>query len=338
MSVVDIEDDDDKWLEYVSTLTMRQMGEQFVKCAGEGEQWRCEKLLEQGVDINYAGGAALVEAAGHNRAGIMKMLLEKGIDAQSAMDKALMEAVTGGAKDAVKILLGLKADPKRDDSALLWFAMQGDHAEIADMLLQAGADVHAHKDTLMAMALSHRFEKTAEVFLRHGADVSATFKDMDAFQWAGDMHLPEFSKKLRQWVESDVYTGPEFFRRKTLEELRAVMPGRKGRTGFHVAAAAGSFDVVAEKILSTPGEKMRPEDLLKETPPAGPSVLVVLGQTSQLAIAFDARLWAGRKEEMFEAFSHVPATFRAQVDIDSVASTIDQIALKQGARRYSLKP
>ncbi|HYD18076.1 MAG TPA: ankyrin repeat domain-containing protein [Patescibacteria group bacterium] len=338
MSVVDIDDeDDDKWLDYVSALTPLARAELFVKSARDGELWRCERLIEKGVDPHFRDGQALILAAEKGRRGVIGLLLSH-VPSQVIKDNALVNAVVGGSVDAVKALLAAGADPRHDDSAPLWYCATKGRAAIAELLLDAGADVHAHGRELMGVALAHRDVETATVFLRHGASPSAYYRDLNAFEWSAEMGLMEFSKVLRQWVEGDAYIGPAFFRTKTLEELRAPMPERHGRTGFHLAAAAGSFDVVTEKIRATPGAQLRLDDLLRQTTPEGPSVLALLGQVGQLKIAFEADLWAGRKDEMLQAYAKTPAGFRGQLDLAATVSAVDRLSIRPKPGQFRLKP
>jgi len=338
MSVVDIDnEDDDKWLDYVSTLTPQARSELFVKSARDGETWRCERLMERGVDANFRDGQALVAAAGKGRMGALTLLLTKNMS-QSAKDSALVEATVGGKEEAVNALLAAGADVKIDDSAALWYCAMHGRDKIADTLLKAGADVNAHNKELLCIALAHGFGDVATVFLKHGASPANYYRSLNAFEWAAETGQMEFAKTLRQWVNSDEHIGPAHFRAQSLDELRQVLPERGGRTGFHVAAAAGSFDVVVEKILTTEGEQMKLDDLTRIAPPAGPSVLAVLGQVGQLSTAFNAALWAGRKDEMLQAYAAVPAAYRDQVDMPAVSSAIDHLTIKPKPGKFTLKP
>jgi len=337
MSVVDIDDeDDDKFLGYVSSLTQQQRSEALLKAVGEGNAPRTRMLLEAGADPFYLGGEALTIAAAGGRPDVIKTLLEKGYTTEQK-SIALVMAVTAVRPRAVKLLLESGADPRRQESIALWYAaMRGDTA-IAHDLLQAGADANAREGTLMALALSHRNDGVAKELLHSGADPAATYNERNAFEWAAEMHLEEFFQHLREWVKGDAYRGPAFFGAKTLPDLRAALPGQGNRTGLHMAAASGNFGVIRDKFIAA-GEKITPGELKDAPGHSSPSVLLLLGQTGQLKDAFDARLWQGRKEEMLEAFAAVPETFRAQVDVNAVASEIDRLALKSGAKRLSLKP
>ncbi len=338
MSVVDIDDeDDDKWLDYVSGLTPLARSELFVKSARDGETWRCARLMEKGVDANFRDGQALVAASGKGRMGVLALLLAKNLS-QSAKDSALVEATVGGREDAVNLLLANGADPKADDSSALWYCAMHGRDKIAETLLNAGADVKAHNRELLCIALAHGYGDVATVFLKHGASPGDYYRSLNAFEWAAETGQMEFAKTLRQWVNSDEHIGPAHFRAQSLDELRRVLPERGGRTGFHVAAAAGSFDVICDKILGTAGEQMRVEDLTRIAPPAGPSVLAVLGQVGQLSTAFNAQLWAGRKDEMLQAYAAVPAAYRDQIDMPAVSSAIDHLTIRPKPGKFNLKP
>jgi len=161
---------------------------------------------------------------------------------------------------------------------------------------------------------------------------------MNAYEWAAEENLAEFSKRLRDWSNTDVYMSPGFFMRQTLAELRGIYDEKQTRTGFHLAAQAGCFDIIRDKILAAPGEKIRAEDLLKKAP-GGQTVMGALGESGQLAIAFDARLWAGRKEEALALIKNgVSPTFRNQVDAARLALDIDLLALKARAPSFKLEP
>lgn len=336
MSVVDIDDEDeDKWLDYARSLTPQERNEQLLKVAAVGASWRTEELLKLGADANHENGTALMVAAAGGHTDVLRALLTKDFDVERKSE-ALTMAVTALRPSAVKVLLQHHADPRLHDSVALWYTAMNGNEEMAHDLLQAGADVTSHSNTLMGLALSHRNDKVANELLHFGADPSATYKGRNAFEWAAEMHLEVFFHNLRQWVKGDPFMGPSFFESKTPAELRAVMPNQRNRTGLHMAASTGNFEVIRDTFIAA-NEQITVADLKHAPDHTSPDVLNLLGQTGQLSLAFDARLWAGRKEEMLEAFAAVPELYRAQVDIKSVASAIDQQALKSRAHKFSLK-
>lgn len=329
-------DEEEKWLVETAPLSLEEKSTLLVKAAKEGETWQVERLLEMNADPSCQNHRALMEAASEGHLAATSVLLRHA-QTQEAKNDALVEAVAKGNAAVVKLVLNSGANPAHDDSVVMFFAAQKNSPEIADMLLKAGADVNAHKGALMCIALAHGHDKVAAVFLRNGADPNIHYRDKDAFDWAAELGHVEFSRALRDWAAKDMLAQPAYFEGKTAEDLRLRIEGRGGRTGFHVAAASGCFDLVRDKILQEPGQRLNAKDLTAEATHIGPSVLLLLGQTGQLHAAFDARLWAGRKDEMLKAYHEVPSAYRGQIDLPALSSEIDRLALKP-RKRLSLKP
>lgn len=330
-------DEEEKWLAETAPLSADEKGMLLVKSAKEGDTWRIERLLEMGADAAWQDHRPLMEAAAAGHLAPVSVLLRRTGQNDEIRNDALVEAVAAGRAAVVKLLLKSGVNPAYDDSIVMFFAARENSPEIADMLLKAGADVHARKGALMCIALSHGRDKVAEVFLKNGADPNVFYRDKNTFDWAIELGHVEFSRALRDWAAHDMKTEPSFFEAKSAEELRAPVEGHQSRTGFHVAAASGCFSIIRDKILQTPGERLTAKDLTMEATRLGPSVLLLLGQAKELHVAFDARLWAGRKEEMLQAYNEVPSAYRAQIDLPALSSALDRLALKP-RKRLSLKP
>ncbi|MEZ0224169.1 MAG: ankyrin repeat domain-containing protein [Alphaproteobacteria bacterium] len=337
MSVVDIGDDEDKEDEYFKSCNTQELNGMFLNSAREGDWGRMERLLAAGAELDYGGGAALTAAAGQGHLAIARNLIRLGLKSPLCKQEALSDAVYAGKLEVVRFLIEeVQADPAGNDSTVLFTAVVNNKPEMARLLLEKGASAHANKDTLLCIALSHRFEGVAAALLDFGADPRKHYRDMNAYEWAAEENLAEFSKRLRDWSNTDVYMSPGFFKRQTLEELRGIYDEKQTRTGFHLAAQAGCFDVIRDKILES-GGRIRAEDLLNKAP-GGQTVLGALGESGQLSIAFDARLWAGRKEEALALLrSGVSPTFRSQVEEPRLALDIDLLALKSRAKTPALK-
>lgn len=338
-------DEEEKWLAETAPLSPDEKSILLVKSAKEGDTWRIERLLEMGADAAWHGHRPLMEAAAEGHLAPVSVLLRHADDDEIRND-ALVEAVAASRAAVVKLLLKSGVNPAYGDSIVMFFAVQKNSPEIADMLLKAGADVSAHKGALMCIALSHGHDKVAEVLLKNGGDPNTYYRDKNAFDWAAELGHVEFSRALRDWAADDMKAEPSFFEGQSVEKLRAPLEGHQGRTGFHVAAASGCFSIIRDKILQTPGEQLTAKDLTMEATHIGPSVLLLLGQAKELNAAFDARLWAGRKNEMLQAYDEVPSAYRAQIDLPAISSAIDRLALKQRGisfapkqrQRFSLKP
>lgn len=308
MSVADIDDDEDKWQARLKGLSAAEAA----------------RLL--GVETRHGTTSHLLD------------LLELNKNNQDAKDNALAEAAHWGKRETVALLLKHGANAAHDDSVALSQSIPRGDAGVAELLLQAGADATARGGTMMAIAIAHRHEEMAEVLLRHGADPSVRHRSFNAIEWTAEVGLPDLSKKLRGWLNHDEYMSKEFFAKKPLAELRAPMPGRHGRSGFHLAASSGNFDVILQKLVAA-GESLGTVDMMNVSADGGPTLLQALGSTQQLALAFDARLWTGRKTEALALYqAHVPATYKPQVDIAGFSAALDQSSLKSKAGKFSLKP
>ena len=308
MSVADIDDDEDKWQARLKTLSASEAA----------------RLL--GVETRHGSTPRLLD------------LLTLNANNQSAKDSALAEAAHWGKREVVALLLKHGANAAHDDSVALSQSIPRGDAAVTEMLLQAGADATARGGTMMAIAIAHRHEDVAEALLRHGADPAVRHRGFNAIEWTAEVALPDLSKKLRGWLNHDEYMSPEFFAKKPLAELRAAMPERHGRSGFHLAASSGNFDIIRQKLVDA-GEGLTTADMMNVSQSGGPTLLQALGSTQQLKLAFDAKLWTGRKAEALALYrTQVPATYKPQVDIAAFSAALDQSALKIKAGKFSLKP
>jgi hypothetical protein len=299
-------DDDAEILNYCRALSAAERNGLFLKAVRGGDTERAALLLKSGATVDCNGGEALAQAA------------------------------AAGDSPMVALLLRQKADPSAQDSAALFAAIVNNRGAAAELLLAAGADPLANKGTLLGIALSRKFEDVAETLLRHGADPARLYRDMNAYEWAADSGLAGLQEKLRAAETRSAYMSAGYFHGRSLGELRAE--DAQGRTGLLLAALAGCFDVVAEKILSVPGETLSAADLLHKDR-GGQSALLALGETGRLAQAFDARLWTGRKQEALRLLERsVPDAFRAQVDIAAFSAALDRQALLAHRLKPGLKP
>lgn len=337
MSVADIDDDDEKWLMNARSVGPNGLNNMLGRTARDGDVWRVMTLIDLGADINHNDGIALSMAAGGGHTGIIEKLIERGIDFNAAKDDALSEAAAHGQEKAVRFLIAKGADAAHDNSICLFFAVQKNNPGVVQALLDGGADVNGNSGTLLCIALAHQHEDVARVLLENGADPRNHHRGMNAYEWAAEMGLPAFSKLLHDRMNTDVFMSPGFFRRFTALQLTQEVEDRPGRhTGLHLAAQAGCFDVVRDKFLAAPGTKLLPDDLLKKDT-GGRSVLFLLAQAQQLDIAFDPRLWAGRKNEMLAAYAGVPSAFRGTLDLPALVTAVDQLTLQSRAPKPALR-
>jgi len=338
MSVTGINDDDDKWQARIAAASPSQLNALLLQEAAAGELAHVEDLLAHGADLNHAEGRALVTAAARAPAAMTAYLLKRGITGMHCKEEALAEAAYHGRAETVKLLLQAGANAAHDDSVALYQSVQRGGGDVPRLLLEAGADATARDGTLLGVALAYGNVDAAKALLRHGADPAVYHRNFNAFEWAAETGQTEFSSVLRQWMNMDEYIAPAFFEKKTLAELRTPMPGRQGRSGLHVAASSGAFNVIVDKLLAA-NDGLTTADLLNAAPPAGPTLLDVLGRQGQLALAFTPKLWAGRKVEAMTLYQHnVPAAHKKQVDLQAFAAALDQQALRHKSQKFSLKP
>lgn len=337
MSVTAIDDDDDKWQARFAAATPAQLNAMFLETARTGDVARAKLLLSAGAELAHNSGHALVLAASRGGPDMLEFILAEGIAAQApdCRHDALAEAVHYNRKDAVRRLLTAGASPAALDSAALFFAAQRSDGEMMEMLLRAGGNATARQGTLLPVALAHRNEEAAMRLLRHGADPAAYYRGMNGFEWTAEMGLPGFAAVLRQWLTEDGDIPRAFFENKTLEELRAPLPARQGRSGIHLAAGSGNFDVVRNLVLSSPADSLRAGDIL-QTATGAPGVLNLLGQRNQLHLLLDAALWRGRKAEALQVLREVPAAYNSQIDVAAFAAALDHHVLKSAAPKFRL--
>jgi ankyrin repeat protein len=336
-----MDDDDEKWLAQVKSAPPDRLGDRLGECAARGDDWRVTTLVDLGADIDHNGGIALCMAAGGGHLSLIEKLIARGIDFEACKDDALAEAAARGQEKAVRLLIEKGAQAAHEDSVCLFLAVQNDKPAVVQALLEGGAGVQAHDGALMCIALAHGHAEVARVLLDNGADPRCRHRGMNAYEWAAQIGLTGFSKILRDrkntaYDKTDVFMSPGFFRRFDAAALKQDMPDKPGHTGLHLAALAGCFDVVRDIFLAAPGARLMPEDLLKETP-GRESALALLGRTGQLSIAFDPRLWQGRKAEAAALFEKIPSGYRPQVDIAALAAALDQTALHGKAPKPGLR-
>ncbi|MBI1215646.1 MAG: hypothetical protein GC185_07495 [Alphaproteobacteria bacterium] len=337
MSVSAIDDDDEKWLMQAKNSPPGEWGNMLARAARSGDKWRVETLLDFGADIDHNDGIALAMAAGGGHADIVELLIARGIDFCAAKDDALCEAAAYGQEKTARLLIAKGADAAHDDSACLFLAVRNDKPGVIEALLEGGASVAANEGTLMCIALAHGHADVARVLLENGADPRKRHRGMNAYEWAAEIGLIGFSKMLRaRRDDTDVFMSPGFFRRFSAQELTQETGDKPGHTGLHLAAQAGCFDVARDIFLADPTTQLSADDLLKNAP-GGRNVLEMLAQSSQTAIAFDPRLWEGRKAEMTALFEKIPAAARGGLDLPAMTAAFDRAALKKRAAKPGLR-
>ena len=202
-------------------------------------------------------------------------------------------------------------------------------------MLDSGADVDALIGSLLGMAISHGRADIARLFINHGADPRRTYQDKNAYQHAEESGMRALIEEMQDYRDSADFRDAAWFALQKPEDLANEMEGRSGRTGLHLAARAGCFESAVE-AFNAAGVPIKSEDLLKKTQ-GGDTVLGLLGDTGELAKAFNTKVWEGRKDEMLELFKQLPEKHRTQIDLPALNAAIDHLALKSQAQKFRLK-
>ncbi|KAJ5633371.1 hypothetical protein N7490_009710 [Penicillium lividum] len=231
-------------------------------------------LLNEGVEIETGGGAALQKASlkGHNA--IVEILLGAGanVNAQSGeYGNALQAAALGGSAETVKILLDAQADVNAQGGQLgnaLQAAAYNGRAEIVKILLNAQADVNAqggqYGNALQAAACNGSAE-TVKILLDAQADVNAQGGQYgNALQAAAaDITRSAGIVKILLDAQADINTQGGYFGNalqaaaftgsaetvKILLDAQADVNAQGGQLGNALQAAAYNGSAETVKIL-----------------------------------------------------------------------------------------
>ncbi|TAL31506.1 MAG: hypothetical protein EPN97_10950 [Alphaproteobacteria bacterium] len=122
----------------------------------------------------------------------------------------------------------------------------------------------------------------------------------------------------------------------SIADLRQTS-GFMGSTILMSAVKFGQFDKVVD-ISRKSGEPVTLDDFLSKDR-HGNSLLNILAERNQLALAFSPDLWAGRVADMKTLWTHVRINDRTQVDYQQVEVAAKQATLKMQVKdKFKLKP
>ena len=173
----------DDLIKQLSTLNLQFNGDDFVRCAAEGDQKALTLFLQAGFDPNTpnsASNTALMAAAERGRADIVKLLLDNKANPNVAGRDGitpLMVAAQNNQPDIVKLLLSRGADPNHQDNsgwtAVLKAAYQGNAKCIA--LLAAQSKLELDRALLVATLMERK--DAVKALLDNGAEVDTRASD-----------------------------------------------------------------------------------------------------------------------------------------------------------------
>lgn len=204
------------------------------------------KLIDAGANVNTRGDygeTPLTLALANGNAELTRRLLKAGADPRATRwngETALMIAAGVGSVEEVKLLLdaGLDvnaAEGEKGQDALMWAAAEG-HPEVVDLLLQRGANVKATSKsgfTALLFATMRNDSASVQRLIQAGADANYALPDKE---------------KTKVLVVAGAY--------KSTQAAIALLDGgadpnvadRRGRTPLHLAAEAGSLELVRKLV------------------------------------------------------------------------------------------
>jgi ankyrin repeat protein len=307
---------------------------QLIDAAEAGNTELLRDKIKEGGDPNRFQGNALRAAAKRGHVAVAKVL--QAHDAVEPWKNAAMtEAAAAGHSEFVRYLIAHGADVMHNDSAALLAAVDNNRLQVVKALLDSGADVDARHGTLLCQAISHGRADIARLFIAHGADPRRLWNGKNAYQYAEETGMRGLVEEMQDFQSDTDFGGAAWFAQQKPEDLTAEMENRSGRTGLHLAARAGCFESVTEAFLKA-GAPLKTADLLKKTQ-GGDTVLALLADTGELAKAFNAKTWEGRKDEMLALYKTLPEKHREQVDLKTLAAAIDRLELKSKSVKFKLK-
>ena len=205
------------------------------------------KLIDAGANVNTAGDygeTPLTLALANGNTVLSARLLKAGANPKAQRwngETTLMIAAGAGSVEEVKLLLDAGLDVnaqehEKGQNALMWAAAEG-HPDVVDLLIQRGANVNAASKkgfTPLIFATMKNDSASIRHLIKAGADPNYALPDKDKTKMlavAGAYHSTEAAMALL-----DGGANPN-------------VADHSGQTPLHMAAQAGSLDLV-KKLIS----------------------------------------------------------------------------------------
>lgn len=204
------------------------------------------KLIEIGADVNTKGDygeTPLTLALANGNVALTTRLLKAGADPKATRwngETALMIAAGAGSLEEVRLLLdaGLDvnaAESEKGQNALMWAAAEG-HLDVVDLLIQKGANVNAATKsgfTALAFATMKNDSASVRLLVKAGADPNYALPDKD---------------KTKMLLVAGAYESKEAAIALLDGGANPNVADSRGRTPLHIAAQAGSLDLVRKLV------------------------------------------------------------------------------------------
>lgn len=238
------------------------------------------KLIEAGANVNAKGDygeTPLTLALANGNVTLTTRLLKAGADPKATRwngETALMIAAGAGSADEVKLLLdaGLDvnaAESEKGQNALMWAAAEG-HPAVVDLLIQRGANVNAATKsgfTALAFATMKNDSASIRFLAKAGADADYALPDKD---------------KTKMLLLAAAYDSTEAAIALLDGGANPNIADRRGRTPLHIAAQAGSLELVRKLVSKGANLNARTE---KMSAPAGEVFRMPSGEQTPLLLA-----------------------------------------------------
>lgn len=238
------------------------------------------KLIEAGANVNTKGDygeTPLTLALANGNVTLTTRLLKAGADPKATRwngETALMIAAGAGSVEEVKLLLdaGLDvnaAENEKGQNAVMWAAAEG-HPAVVDLLIQRGANVNAATKsgfTALAFATMKNDSASIRLLTKAGADANYALPDKD---------------KTKMLLLAGAYESTEAAIALLDGGANPNVADRRGRTPLHIAAQAGSLELVRKLVSKGADLNARTE----KTMGSGPAYFRALsGEQTPLLLA-----------------------------------------------------
>src|SRR5436190_11945548 len=204
------------------------------------------KLIEAGADVNTKGDygeTPLTLALANGNVALATRLLKAGANPKATRwngETALMIAAGAGSVEEVKLMLdaGLDvnaAESEKGQNALMWAAAEG-HPDVVDTLIQKGANVNAATKsgfTALAFATMKNDSASVRLLIKGGADPNYALPDKEKTKML--LVAAAYDSTQASMALIDVVAYPN-------------VADRKGQTPLHIAAQAGSLELVRKLV------------------------------------------------------------------------------------------
>ncbi len=261
-------------LELLLKAGAKDIGGAVRKAARDGQVAALRRLMEEEVDLETDGVAALAEAAYHNRLEAVKILVERGVPIKANRYHAVGEAARHASMDVLKFFFSAGVKPENAGFALRMAAGSPLCFVAVKFLVEAGVDPVNHPDysfnsvgdplekpCLPAEVAQEQNKSEVADFLRgKPIDVETLLarEEERRKKWDAMGDLSDL-KELEEKEKAHLLRGEERIKgvRQAIELIRRPemksqidTPGPGGETALGLAAQYGDMEIVAALLTA----------------------------------------------------------------------------------------